>query len=192
MHSRSESFCFASQQQTQPMQLARVLQYCTTTTILLILGIALPWFAHRFGFGKAFLPMHLPLLMGGFLLPIGYAISLALMIPIANTALLGMPTLFPALPMIIVELLIYIVTIKYFYQVKRYNIIVSLLLSLFFGRVTAAIIALIFGSYIHAGFNTIGAYFLHLTVDFLPGLALQLLIVPILAPWLLSHFSKNN
>lgn len=198
MNTRSNQACLTINklkqaiQNQQSTQLAITLKNATTTTVLLICGIALPWLAHRFGFGMAFLPMHLPLLIGGFLLPFGYAFFLAVMIPLTNTALIGMPVFFPALPTLVIELTVYILAIKYFLQIRHNNIFMSLIFALFLGRIATTIVALVFGHIIYTGFSSIALYFNHLIADFLPGLAIQLLIISLLIPKLLPIFNQNK
>lgn len=160
----------------QITQMAKAIKNSTVAVILLILGIALPWFAHRFGIGMSLLPLHLPLIIGTLLLPLGYAALLAIMIPLLSTVLIGMPVFFPILPIIIIEFMLYVLAIKYFYQLKHYNFFISLLISLLLGRVAVTVAALFFGVFTYSGLNAAVDYFVQLFSDFVPGIIIQLLV----------------
>lgn len=57
------------------------------------LGMVLPVLFHAVGLGRTFLPMHLPILWGGLLLPPGLASLAGLLTPWASMLLTGMPPL---------------------------------------------------------------------------------------------------
>jgi len=60
------------------------------------LGLLLPIAFHALGWGgKVFLPMHLPIVVAGFLVSPATAISLGIVVPLLSGALTGMPPLAP-------------------------------------------------------------------------------------------------
>jgi hypothetical protein len=71
------------------------------------LGLLLPVGFHALGWGgKIFLPMHLPLVVAGFLVGPGTAASLGLLVPLLSSALTGMPPLAPPIaPLMSLELM---------------------------------------------------------------------------------------
>jgi predicted membrane protein len=70
------------------------------------LGILLPIAFHALGWGgKVFLPMHLPVVVAGFLVSPATAVTLGLMVPLLSSVLTGMPPLAPPVaPLMAVEL----------------------------------------------------------------------------------------
>lgn len=64
------------------------------------LALTLPVAFHAAGLGSKFLPMLLPLLLNGFLVPVRWAVLTALVIPILSALLTGMPPVYP--PMVLV------------------------------------------------------------------------------------------
>lgn len=146
---------------------------------LLVLGILMPLLAHLFGTGRMLLPLHTALMIGSFILPLPYALFLALSIPLANTLLTGMPGLFPALPMVVCEFSVYVVIIRYCYGTLCCNIFLSLIIAQLLGRLSVAALFWMFSVLWHTEFIGISPYLMHLFCDFLPGIVLQLLVAPI-------------
>lgn len=70
------------------------------------LGLTLPIGFHALGWGgKVLLPMHLPILVAGFLLGAPTAVGLGLVVPLLSAALTGMPPLAPPVaPLMSLEL----------------------------------------------------------------------------------------
>ncbi|MBD3233019.1 MAG: ECF transporter S component [candidate division Zixibacteria bacterium] len=156
--------------------------------LLLALAIVLPIIFHQFQlYGRIFLPMHLPVLLAGALLGPLSGIMVGLLAPGLSFLLTGMPPPY-AVPMMTLELPLYGSIIGLCYYRLKLPLIVSLLLALIAGRMAFA-----FGYFI-------AGYFLQLpyppetwlyasTITGLPGIAIQLIFVPVLFPLLsrLSH-----
>ena len=69
------------------------------------LGVLFPQLFHMLGLGSTFLPMFLPVLAAGLLLPTRLALTVGLLTPLASWMLTGMPPLSPPiLPLMLVEL----------------------------------------------------------------------------------------
>lgn len=69
------------------------------------LGVLFPQLFHLLGLGSTFLPMFLPVLAVGLLLPTRPALTVGLLTPLASWMLTGMPPLSPPiLPLMLVEL----------------------------------------------------------------------------------------
>ncbi|MGB9619107.1 MAG: ECF transporter S component, partial [Armatimonadota bacterium] len=56
-------------------------------------GVALPIVFHAVGLGKAFLPMHLPVLVCGLLISPTVAFAVGVVTPLVSSVLTGMPPL---------------------------------------------------------------------------------------------------
>jgi len=152
--------------------------------VLLALGVLLPLVtAHGFGVpGNIFLPMHLPVLLCGFIAGPLYGGALGLILPFLNSLLTGMPTVFPNAVVMTFELFTYgavsglmckFPNPKNFFA-KLYLSLVSALLS---GRIVSGIataILLAFNPKLKI------ASVIASTLTGLPGIFLQLLLVPML------------
>ena len=84
-------------------------QKLTLTGMLMAVGILLP-FATSHGLGLAgtvLLPMHIPVFLCGLLCGPLYGAVCGLLLPLLNSVLTGMPALYPMLPIMTAELLVY-------------------------------------------------------------------------------------
>ena len=75
--------------------------------LFITMGLVFPVIFHYFGLGKSFLPMHIPVLLAGFMLSLPYAIAVGAITPVLSFVLTGMPPLFPVLPYMFFELMAY-------------------------------------------------------------------------------------
>lgn len=152
--------------------------------LLIALGYVLPMIFHLFSMGgPAFLPMHLPILIAGLLLSPQSALLVGVITPILSSLLTGMPPIYPMLPIMIFELATYgLVTALCF---NKYNLgyYKSLIIAMVAGRIVAglvvAVLALGFGLPMSPIPYIIGAI-----VTGLPGIAIQLVVVPAFAKML--------
>ncbi|MCX7983973.1 MAG: hypothetical protein N3A63_03610 [Bacteroidetes bacterium] len=95
------------------------------------LGITFPQLFHNIGLGAAFLPLFLPIVLLSFLVPYFYLITLAMVLPLLNSIVFGMPP-FPISLFLVAELLL-TASLLYFLQ-KRLPTPVSIVLSLLIER----------------------------------------------------------
>ena len=78
------------------------------TSLFIACGLLLPLAFHSFGMGgRTFLPMHLPVFMGGMLLGWMPGFIIGALTPVLSSLLTGMPPLIPSLPMMVVELALF-------------------------------------------------------------------------------------
>ncbi|MEN3185320.1 MAG: ECF transporter S component [Atribacterota bacterium] len=152
----------------------------TRIGVLLAVGIVLPVVFHGLGIpGPMFLPMHFPALLAGFLLPSGSAFVVGLVLPLVNFLISGMPP-FPVFIPMMVELGSYGALGAFFTRRLRFSTIVALILSLILGRVVFllaqfGILGLLFGRKVSV-VMTLQSLF----VTALPGIIIQLFLIPIL------------
>ena len=93
------------------------------TSLFIACGLLLPIAFHSFGMGgRTFLPMHLPVFMGGMLLGWLPGLIIGSLTPVLSCFLTGMPPLIPSLPMMFVELALFGLVSGYLYHDKRKNI----------------------------------------------------------------------
>ena len=65
------------------------------SAIMAAMALVLPIAFHTVGLGSRFLPMLLPLLLNGFLVPVGWAALTGALVPLLSSVTTGMPPLFP-------------------------------------------------------------------------------------------------
>ncbi|MCX6826924.1 MAG: ECF transporter S component [candidate division Zixibacteria bacterium] len=147
--------------------------------LYLALTILLPIIFHQFGVaGRIFLPMHLPVLLCGFIMGPLSGFLVGLIAPILSHLLTGMPPLY-AVPLMTMELPLYGAIAGLTYRILRFNIYIALLVAMIAGRLAFALGLLILGQFMELPygptqfFAAAGA-----VVSGLPGIALQLVIIP--------------
>jgi uncharacterized membrane protein len=155
-----------------------------TGGVLLALSVVLPLMLHVTGnpmAGRIFLPMHIPVILGGFILGPVFGLALGLAAPILSFLLLQMPV--PALlPFMIIELAVYgLVSGLMFrtlrFQDKKFGIYFSLITAMIAGRAVYALSLLVAGSLLGMKVAAPVAVITG-TVTGLPGIAIQLVLIP--------------
>ncbi|MBE9565576.1 MAG: ECF transporter S component [Proteobacteria bacterium] len=144
------------------------------------LGLLLPIGFHALGWGgKVFLPMHLPVVVAGFLVSPATAVTLGFVVPLLSAVLTGMPPLSPPVaPLMALELAAKAGAASVFYRVLRLPLWVAL---------AAAFVAdwavLALAAWFVAGLFAIKAgaiqYVAAAVVIGLPGTILQVIAVPL-------------
>jgi predicted membrane protein len=147
--------------------------------LMVALAVTLPLTSHitKVG-GPVILPMHIPIFLAGLLLEPGWAVAVAIVSPIISFLLTGMPPMSPPmLPLMVVELITYALTLSLLTRLGRHSIWITLLVSMFAGRIAlglaAAVIGPLFNFYVNPFVYVYGA-----VLKGLPGIALQLIIIP--------------
>lgn len=157
-----------------------------TTTLQLVLaamftalGILLPMVFHLFGnnLGMALLPMHIPVLLCGFIVGSQYGALVGFIVPLLASAFTGSPPIWPIAISMAFELAAY----GFFagFLSKKFNVFISLIGAMLAGRIVMGIAnTILFGiagiPYAFSGFVT-GAF-----VTALPGIIVQLVLIPII------------
>ncbi|HQQ89280.1 MAG TPA: ECF transporter S component [Oscillospiraceae bacterium] len=157
-------------------------QKLTVAGMLMAAGLLLPFaFAHGLGVqGTVLLPMHIPVLLAGFLCGPLYGAFCGLLTPALNTLLTGMPAAFPMLPIMTAELTTYgLVSGLLFWKTplgrKKFGVLPTLATAMLCGRI----------SY-WAMFEALAAAFgelkalpvLAAVTTGLPGIVIQFLLIP--------------
>lgn len=148
------------------------------TGLLLALGLVLPMVFHFFGgTGPVFLPMHIPVLIGGFVLPPYLALLLGVVTPLLSGVLTGMPPMFPMAVIMMFELGAYGLTASL--ATKKFNLssIPALVVSMIVGRVVAGATVFVLSTYF--GVQMKALMFVKVgIITGLPGIAIQLVLIP--------------
>ena len=164
------------------MMIQNTTQRLTVSGLFLALGIILPYaLGHGFGIpGTMLLPMHIPVLLCGFLCGPIYGALCGAALPILNCLLTGMPAPFPMLPIMFFELTVYGLTSGLLLSKtplgkSKFGIYAALPISMLCGRIAYAVtfytLLLVVGE---LKALTVSAAI----VTGLPGMLIQLLIIP--------------
>ncbi|MFQ5453481.1 MAG: ECF transporter S component [Candidatus Zixiibacteriota bacterium] len=156
-------------------------RFITHIALYLALAVLLPIGFHSFGLGgRVFLPMHIPVLLAGFLAGPLSGIIVGLLAPGMSFLLTGMPPSY-AVPLMSLELPVYgLITGLFYYRLKM-NVYVTLLTAMILGRIMFGLGLFILGLFMNlpysaaAFFSTGGAI-----VTCFPGIIIQLIIIPII------------
>lgn len=148
--------------------------------LLLAIGVIVPSIFHTTGIsGKIFLPMHIPVLLGGLLLPPMYAFLIGLLTPILNNLLTGMPPLFPMMVIMIFELSVYGLVASFAYRKLKLPVLVSLIISMIMGRIVVG--GVVYGLVVLFGQKMDPLLFVEGgIITGIPGIAIQIILIPIL------------
>ncbi|MGV8125356.1 MAG: ECF transporter S component [Candidatus Xenobiia bacterium LiM19] len=65
------------------------------SALFITIGMILPILFHAFGLGREFLPMHLPVIIGGVLLGCRMGLIIGLLTPLMSSLFTGMPPMMP-------------------------------------------------------------------------------------------------
>lgn len=156
---------------------------CVTTAVLMALCVILPMALHFIpNAGVLLSPMHLPVLLCGFICGWPYGLACGLIGPLLSGMITGMPPMGPVLYGMMIELAVYGLVsgllMKFIHTGKAIlDLYICLIIAMLAGRIVGGLAkALVFsaGSYSFKAWAT--AYF----VSSLPGIVLQLILIPIL------------
>ena len=151
------------------------------TSLFLAMAVILPLGFHAFGIaGRIFLPMHIPVLLAGFLVGPSCGFLVGILAPGLCYLLTGMPPTY-AVPLMSVELPIYGMIVGLCYYRLHLNIYLSLILAMILGRLMFGLGLFILGVFIELPYDT-AAFFSAsgAVVTGLPGVAIQIVIIPII------------
>lgn len=159
--------------------------------MLLASGLLLPMVFHLFGLtGQVALPMHIPVLIGGFFLSPPLALFLGIITPLVSSVLTGMPVLFPMAVIMMFELGTYAFSASLFARKMKLPAVTSLILAMIAGRiaagVTVAMLVQLFGVKMNPVLYIKGA-----VITGIPGIIIQLIFIPSLIIAIKTYKSKK-
>ena len=160
------------------------------TSVFVAFGVILPIAFHFVGaMGPVFLPMHIPVLMAGLFLGPVSGLTVGVITPVLSSVLTGMPPLIPILPLMVMELAVYGTVAGYLYQVRHLPLAVALITAMIAGRLAALVGVYGLANLFHLKLTPM-AYLAGLTAG-LPGIAVQLIVVPLLLKRLENSLLKK-
>lgn len=151
----------------------------TGTALCIALGLILPMFFHMFGAGPTFLPMHIPVLLCGFLFGWQYGAICGFIVPLLSSILTGMPPIFPVAPAMMLELCAYGALVGIFYQKLRWNAYPALICAMIGGRIVSGAANAIFMNMASKPYG-FAAFISGAFVQAVPGIVIQILLIPVL------------
>lgn len=166
-------------------------QQLVTAGLFLALGILLPFFtSHAFAIpGTVLLPMHIPVLLCGLICGPRYGAAIGLLVPALSSLLTGMPAVFPMLPIMAVQLLVLGALTGLLYQRWSVPLYPSLLLAMVSGW---AAYGLVFSALLLVGGELRALSVSAAVVQGIPGVAIQLTLVPALVTALKRYLGRET
>lgn len=153
--------------------------------VFLALGLLLPFLTGQLeGIGNMLLPMHIPVLLCGFVCGAPYGMLVGLFTPVARSVLFGMPPLFPKACGMAFELAAYGFLAGFLYKLwtgkkSIVRIYASLCSAMLGGRVIWAVVTKLLYSVAGMDF-TIQIFMAEAFINALPGIVVQLILIPVL------------
>lgn len=152
------------------------------SALMLALALVLPYFTGGIpAIGNLLLPMHLPVLLCGFLCGWPWALAVGVVAPLLRLALFSMPPLWTAIPMAF-ELATYgaVAGILYSRLPRRTgNIYVSLVGAMLAGRVVWGVVKFVLSGLQNTEFP-FSAFVAGAFTTAIPGIIVQLVLIPLL------------
>ena len=162
--------------------------------ICLALCMVLPFLTGQIPeIGSMLCPMHIPVLLCGFLSGPFWASVIGVIAPILRFALFGMPAIFPTGAAMCFELAVYGAVCGLLYRrlpKKTVNVYVSLLSAMLLGRIAWGIVRVLFSGVTGSAF-TWAAFMAGAFTSAIPGILLHIALIPMIVmalqralPWL--------
>lgn len=160
-----------------------ILRKIVLSAMFLAIGCILPFLTGQIKeIGDSLLPMHIPVLLCGFICGGEFGLTVGLVLPFLRSALFSMPPIYPNAIWMAVELLTYGAVVGFIYQFFKkkdiFAIYISLVLAQISGRISWAVAKLLLLN-ISGNSFTFKAFLIGGFVDALPGILLQLILVPL-------------
>jgi len=154
------------------------LRHLVLNAMIMALGLTLPMAFHAVGLGSKFTPMLLPLLLNGFLSPLGWAVLIGGLTPLVSSLTTGMPPLYPPVAVVMsVECMVLAATARFVYCATRGRVWPAAVAAVVCGRAVSLSLSWLVASYLDLPQRlSVAASF----VQGLPGIALQLSVVPLI------------
>lgn len=156
----------------------------TISAMLFALGLVLPFLTGQIPqIGSMLLPMHIPALLCGLICGWKYGLFLGFALPLVRSVLFGMPPIYPTATAMAFELATYAVVAGLVYNKEGYycirSLYRSLLLAMVAGRVVwGGVMVVLMG--VKGNAFTWGAFMADALLNAIPGIILQLVLIPAL------------
>lgn len=155
----------------------------TLSAMFLAVGIVLPFLTGQIKqIGTMLLPMHIPVLLCGFICGWQYGLIIGFILPIFRSILFSMPVLFPTAIAMAFELATYGAVAGLLYSRSRWKCVIalyrSLIIAMLSGRVVWGIVQMLLLG-IRGNRFTWQMFFAGAFLNAIPGIVLQLVFIPV-------------
>lgn len=152
------------------------------SALFLAIALVLPFFTGQIKeIGNMLLPMHIPVLLCGFICGWQYGLAVGFISPLLRSFLFGMPILYPGALSMAFELATYGLVVSLLYRVfKRKNILsayVSLIGAMLCGRIVWGIVQTVLVGVSGKAFS-FAMFITSAFINAVPGIILQLIMIP--------------
>ena len=153
------------------------------TALFLALGYVLPFLTGQVpAVGTMLLPMHIPVLLCGFVCGWQYGLMVGFVVPLFRSVLAGMPVMMPTAVGMAFELAAYGMISGLLYRKltrKSLNIYITLIGAMLGGRIVWGIVSiLLYG--IQGNVFSLQLFISGALLNAVPGIALQLVLIPVI------------
>ena len=131
--------------------------------------------------GSMLCPMHIPVLLCGFVCGAPYGFVVGAIAPILRSLTLGMPPLFPSATAMAFELAVYGLMAGLLYNAlpkKKINIYASLVGAMIVGRIVWGVVMFCIMGFDFSKFG-LAAFWTSAVVNAIPGIVIQIILIPI-------------
>jgi len=156
-------------------------QWITQSALFLALALVLPVSLHAFSNigGRIFLPMHIPVLLAGFLIGPASGLVVGLLSPGLAHLITGMPPSY-AVPLMSLELPLYGLVAGLTYRRLHLNIFISLIVAMIVGRLMFGLGLLVLGLFMELPYTAVVFFSVGgPLVSGLPGIVIQMFLIPV-------------
>lgn len=143
--------------------------------------------------GSKLCPMHIPVILCGYICGAPWGLAVGFIAPVLRSVTLGMPPLFPTAFSMAFELAVYGFMSGFLYRrlpKSRVNIYGSLVASMIAGRLVWGVVQLCCAGFDISRFS-LTAFWAGAVVNALPGIVIQLVLIPVLV-MALERVNKDN
>lgn len=150
--------------------------------LFISLGVLVPQLFHSVGAGTVFLPMHIPVLLAGFLAGPITGLYVGILTPILSFLLTGMPPVAPVpmLPIMVFELFTYGLIAGILYNRLRINLFVSLFGAMLSGRIMYGFVVYILLTFFGIKMQNPAVAVVVAVKTGMVGIIIQIIIIPII------------
>ena len=168
----------------------------TYAALYLGIALALPFITGQIPeIGSMLCPMHIPVLLCGFLCGWPWGLAVGLIAPLLRSVLFGMPVMFPTAVAMAFELAAYGLSSGYLYRVFpriKGRIYMVLIIAMIAGRLVWGGAQLILSGLIHSEF-TPALFLAGAVTNAIPGIVLHIILIPVVVMAMeRSGLSLNN
>lgn len=153
------------------------------SSLLLAVALLLPFVTGQIPeIGNMLLPMHLPVLLAGFVVGGPSAMAIGAIAPLLRSVLWGMPVLFPKAISMAFELATYGLVSGIVYSNSKKDgksVFIALITAMIAGRVVWGIVSMMLFGVMGKGF-TMALFMTEAFVNAVPGIAIQLVVIPVI------------